>query len=152
MPKSTPLDATLASKINHYLNGAWYITTLSQVLELFRDSLTTGFVSQTTTVKEEPTEGSTVSLPNTGGNLRLLLKPAGILTAITIKLPQATGDAATATDKQVIEIFSTQTISTFTYDLNGATAVAGDSSGGAVTNGSFTLKYDSDDLTWYQQN
>lgn len=123
----------------------------SSLLSLFSNSFTSDFVSQFKTNKYVPEEGDTIILEATGGNLRNFIKPAGTLSAITIKLPQATGDAAVVKDKQRLMFFSTQIIGGITYDLNGASEIRGLSLTSYSVDESFTIIYDAEDNIWYEQ-
>lgn len=142
----SPLDPQLASKIKHYLGGAWYETTLEKVNSLFNEENGNTFVKLMESQHEAPLTGTTVQVADSSQNTHLILQPAGTLAALTIKFPITSGSSPAATEAQEIVITSNQTISAVTFDGNGATVQ------GAPTNMTANAfnrwRYDSIFKTW----
>ncbi|WLE60290.1 hypothetical protein GIY62_06440 [Burkholderia plantarii] len=90
--------------------------------------------------QDQPTASTTVTI---AANTRTqVIKPAGLLAALTIKLP------ASPIDARSVEIVFTQAITLLTIDGNGAT-VSGAASGVAL-GGFMKYRYRTTDNTWYR--
>lgn len=144
----TPLDATLGSRIKHFLNGTWFDTPLSQILTLFNSSNATTFVVKDETQKESPLTGATLQIRDDTENVFLVVTPTGTLANLDFKFPIATGSAPKATDKQEVVVTTTQILTAVTHDGNGATVQGGPTT--LAANGFFRMKYDKVNNTWYR--
>lgn len=78
-------------------------------------------------------------------NIHLILTPTGAFAAGSITLPAKSGLA----DKQEVIVNSTQNITAFSYNLNGAAAAVG-APATLGPNGFFRLKYDAVTTNWYR--
>ena len=94
--------------------GRWSINAL---MEFFRSNLQS---PATEVITRVPASGETITLPTPAATMQwLVLQPAATLTALTITFPLA----STVIDGTEILITTTQSVTTTTVGLNGATAV-----------------------------
>lgn len=145
----TPLDATLASKIKHFLRGTWYETTLEQIQTLFEEDSDSTFVNEFVTQYSTPLTGSTIQVNDDSNRTHLIVTPAGTLADLDIKLPVGSGNSQTAVDKQELLVNCTQIITALTIDGNGATSVIGAPTSMSA-NDFFKLKFDAQTSNWYR--
>lgn len=99
----------------------------------------------------QPTTGQTVTVAPlvSGQSVRLLIKPAGTLAALTITLP-GVGVAALPVDGQEVWVVSTQIITALTVNAGGTTNVLGMPTTLATVSAPFRVWYYAADLTWYR--
>ena len=99
----------------------------------------------------QPTTGQTVTVAPlvSGQSVRLLIKPAGTLAALTITLP-GVGVAALPVDNQEVWVVSTQIITALTVNAGGTTNVLGMPTTLATISDPFRVWYSAADLTWYR--
>lgn len=87
-----------------------------------------------------PTTGQTLAIPN---NLSIVqMTPAGGLTALTLTTPTA------PLDGQRLQIFTTQTITTFNLTAAGTQTVNGNLAGSFSANGNVEYIYSASNTTW----
>ncbi|MGD2065744.1 MAG: hypothetical protein PVI43_01060 [Candidatus Bathyarchaeota archaeon] len=89
--------------------------------------------------------GFTVNITDGSDNIWLILTPTGTLATGTITLPAL----AKVSDKQEVLVNTTQEVTSFTVDGNGAVAVTGEPTT-LSANDFFRLKYDGTVQTWYR--
>ena len=94
---------------------------------------------------ETPTTGAVVPINANGVNTLLIISGASTLASLTITLPAAAG----AVDGQDVAITSAITVTTVTYNANGATAVTGGQTSLSTTT-PLRLRYYKASNTWYR--
>jgi hypothetical protein len=143
---NTRLTPTLGSIFNHFTNSGWFTGTLQELKDLFDASASALYQNELTTQYESPVTGATVSVTDGSGSIFLLLTPTGTLANLEIKLPTAPTNTA---DKQIVKVFSTQILSSLTWNKNSAADILGEPSTLAA-NGYLELRYDSQNNNWYR--
>lgn len=86
----------------------------------------------------------TVTPPEDGASMRLIVKPTGTLAVGTINLP----DVDDAEDGQEVLVTSTQIVTTLTVAATGLNVTGAPTT--LAANGFFRMMYDAVDLTWYR--
>ncbi len=131
-------------------NGDARRASITTLLAYLQDNLTlTG--STFATQYSAPAAGSTVTIGSSASdadgseNVHLILTPAGTLATLTLKLPLSTA----LVDKQEILINCTQSITTLSWDDNGAGDIVGEPTTLAA-NAFLRLKYDAATTNWYR--
>lgn len=123
-------------------NGDARKLSLTNLLAWFRANFTSAvFIKNIQT----PGDGFNITMTQDGQHAWLLLRPTGALATGTILLP-APGVAA---DGQEVLITTTQPVTTFTVNGNGATALYGAPTVLSADDW-FKLKYDSQTTSWYR--
>lgn len=142
---------TMYSSANGDARGA----TVTLLLEFLQDQLDSGGLvaagSSFDSQYSAPIAGATVQVASSSSdadgseNVHLILTPAGTLATLTIKLPLSTD----CVDKQEVLVTCTQTVTTLSWNANGATDIVGEPT--SFTAGGFVrLKFDSILTTWYR--
>ena len=142
LPTITTL--TSSDKISVYSNssGYWAKASLSSLLTWFY----TNFVSPSfDTTVNVPVTGFTYTTTDDSTNQWHILRPAGTLSTGTVVLPAV----ANCADGQEIIITSTQIITTFSVNANGATTANGAPTTLAA-GGYFKLRYNLLTTSWYR--
>lgn len=145
LDSATSLNAADKVPIYSTTDGDARKASLTLLAQFFQSQLTgAGFYTQRVAPSST---GYTVQVAPlvAGSNVWLLLKQSGALAAGTIKLPLA----AECLDKQELLVSATQSLTTLTFDGNGAAAVLGAPTT-LTANVFFRLKYDLIDNTWYR--
>ena len=122
-------------------NGDARKSSMGNLLTWFKANFTSPAFVTTITV---PTNGFTLTTTDNSTNQWQLLRPAGTLASGTVVLPAV----ANCVDGQEILVTTTQEISSFTVNGNGATAVYGEPSSFTAET-SFKLRYNLLTLSWY---
>lgn len=109
------------------------------------------FIQENTTLGDgkviqysSPISASTVAISGTNNSVWLVLTPTATLASLTILLPQVAG----CVENQEILVNSTQTLTSLTVDLNGATGSGVPTSLSA--NGFFRLRFEPVLKNWYR--
>jgi hypothetical protein len=109
------------------------------------------FIQENTTLGDgkviqyaSPISASTVAISGTNNSVWLVLTPTGTLASLTILLPQVAG----CVENQEILVNSTQTLTSLTVNLNGATGSGVPTSVSA--NGFFRLRFEPVLKKWYR--
>jgi hypothetical protein len=123
-------------------NSDWRLTTISAISTLVEGDITPGLQEP---VSQYLVAGEGFSVEVTGDDdTHLILTPAATLASGTVVLP----GVADVRDKQTVLVTTSQEITSLTVDANGSLEV------GAPTTldlgGFFTMKYDSQNGTWYR--
>lgn len=140
---SNPKDATLAGRVQWYDGSVWHDTTFNQIKSLLGVEEANSDRPEYVTQYSSPANGATVQVAD--GSIFLLLTPVNILSTLTIKLPAF----ANLEDKQELLVFSTNGVTSVTYDENGAANIRNPPSS-LSADGRFTLRYDAQTQTWYR--
>jgi len=139
----------LSDKFDYYStnNSDCRQDTFSNLFELFSDSLSTSYISESTTQYASPnTTGFSVDINDNSENTHLILTPTETLAAGTIVLPTSSGNNQTAVDKQTVIVNSSQEVTSLTVDGNGGTVTGSPTTIDA--DNPFTLKFDAQFSTW----
>lgn len=91
-----------------------------------------------------PLTGATLQVSDTQNSVWLILTPAGTLANLTLKLPLVSN----VLDRTEILVNTTNAISAFSMDTNGATAYGGPTS--LAANAFFRMRFDIIMQTWYR--
>ena len=91
-----------------------------------------------------PTTGTTVTIANADGDIRLILNPAGTLLALTVAFPSAPHDG------QVLDMACSQIITGLTSTSGGT--ILGTLTTMAAVNGFASWVYDLAGTKWYRVN
>lgn len=130
-------------------NGGALRVSTDAVLAYMQDNIVNPAISYVQPV--QPTTGQTVTVAPlvSGQSVRLLIKPAGTLAALTITLP-GVGVAALPVDGQEVWVVSSQIITALTVNAGGTTNVLGMPTTLATVSIPFRVWYYAADLTWYR--
>ncbi len=131
-------------------NGDARRTSLTKLLDFVQDNIEAAG-SSFATQYSAPATGATVTIGSSASdadgseNVHLILTPAAGLAALTLKLPLSTD----CIDKQEILVNCTQSVTTLSWDTNGATDIVGEPTTLAA-NAFLRLKYDLLTTNWYR--
>lgn len=131
-------------------NGDARRTSLTTLLDFVETNINVNGTSFDTQYSA-PAAGNTVQVGSSADdadgseNVWLILTPAGTLATLTIKLPLSTD----AIHGQEILINCTQSVTTLSWDVNGASDIVGEPTTLAA-NAFLRLKYDSVTTNWYR--
>lgn len=146
--KQTPVTPQLSDLIAIWAgaNGRTANTSLTELLELFQDNIELPGTAEAQTQYSAPSAtGFNILINDNNMDTHLILTPSTNFADGAITLPAKTS----LRDKQIFIMNTTEQISNFTVNLNGAAGVHGvPSSMGA--DDYFTLKYDLTVNTWYR--
>ncbi len=124
-------------------NGDARKVSITQLLEYFQSS----FASPTVAVNQyTPATGFNITVPTPVSEQQwMIIQPAGTLAAGTITLPLNTG----VPDGTQVLVTTTQTITSFTLALNGASAAFGAPTT-MLANSFFTMRFYKPTNSWYR--
>jgi hypothetical protein len=123
-------------------NGLDYNCTAAVVADFIQENTTLG--DGKVIQYASPISASTVAISGTNNSVWLVLTPTGTLASLTILLPQVAG----CVENQEILVNSTQTLTSLTVNLNGATGSGVPTSLSA--NGFFRLRFEPVLKNWYR--
>lgn len=143
LPSTSATEITGADLLPVYsnTNGDARKLALSALLSWFRTNFTSPDI---TTDLQTPGDGFSITMTQDSKNYWMLLRPTGALATGTLVLPAP----AVASDGQTILVTTTQPVTSFTVNGNGATAVQGAPIVLAADD-KFTLKYNKQTTSWY---
>lgn len=148
--KQTPVTPTLSDRIALWGSniGRTASTSLTLLLELFQNNLVfpdAGRPEANTQYSAPSATGFTVLIEDNNEDTYLILTPVTAYANGAITLPLNTN----LRDKQQLTVSTTQAITTFAINLNGASGVTG-SITGLGADDYFKLQYDLTLNTWYR--
>jgi len=123
-------------------NGLDYNCTAAVVADFIQENTTLG--DGKVIQYASPISASTVAISGTNNSVWLVLTPVSTLATLTILLPQVAG----CVENQEILVNSTQTLTSLTVNLNGATGSGVPTSLSA--NGFFRLRFEPVLKNWYR--